>query len=234
MAVKNSFILYTDYYEHLEDLTTQEKGELLEAIFIYQRENRIVELNPVVKMAFKFIKKDLELNAQKWEETRQKRSDYGKLGGRPKKEEESKKSISFSEKAKKAVNDNVIVNVNDSVSVIVNENISTTTTTDDEFLIYSQEYDNILLSEMQYNSLLTLIGKKEVLQELIENLSQKVAEGKEPKFDGIENHFARLKAFWSYRKKNPEKFIEGFKKKTEFKRPQRGNFDIKEIFADDE
>ena len=100
-------------------------------------------------------------------------------------------------------------NVNDNVNV---NDLTTTTEEKKDFEIYGKEYENVYLSKVQYQKLSTEIMDTKTLNILIEEFSQKLAEGKEPNFDGKENHFARLKAYWNHRKKHPEKFIEGFKK----------------------
>jgi type IV secretory pathway VirB4 component len=43
----------------LKNLSDSEKGQLLDAIFIYEIEKREIVLSPALKMAFEFIKKDL-------------------------------------------------------------------------------------------------------------------------------------------------------------------------------
>lgn len=81
---------------------------------------------------------------------------------------------------------------------------------EDKFKIFGF-YDNICLSEQQYKKLEIEIMHSETVKNLIEELSQNVSDGKEPKFDGEGNHFSRLRAYWQFRRKNPEKFIEGCK-----------------------
>lgn len=63
---KNSLILYYEYQEHFELLTNEELGELMRAIFEYEMNGEIAAaLNPIQKMAFSFIKKDLDDNRKK-------------------------------------------------------------------------------------------------------------------------------------------------------------------------
>jgi hypothetical protein len=105
---KDSFILYQEYEKHLELLTTEQKGKLLEAIFLYNRGEKI-ELEPIILMAFSFIKSDLDINKLKYEAICKRRSEAGSKGGRPEKQTKAKKANAFSEKqtkAKKADNDN--------------------------------------------------------------------------------------------------------------------------------
>ncbi len=121
---KNSFVLYTDYLEHIKDLSLEQIGSLFLAIMCYQLETELPEMDSVTKMAFSFIRSQLDKDNQKYAETAEKRRENGKLGGRPKSNsfiEKPKKPNGFSEnqtKAKKPDNDNV----NDNENVNVNDN----------------------------------------------------------------------------------------------------------------
>ncbi len=74
---KKSFILYQDYKKNLSVLTQAQKGDLLDAIFDFN-EGKNSNLEGVVAMAFSFIKTDLEENAKKWEEAKEKKSSSGR------------------------------------------------------------------------------------------------------------------------------------------------------------
>lgn len=50
--MNDSFILYTSYYAIIEGLSDAQLGQLTRAIFIYARDGKIIELEPVVRMAF--------------------------------------------------------------------------------------------------------------------------------------------------------------------------------------
>lgn len=114
---RNSFVMYTDYYEHLEDLTDDEVGQLTRHIFQYAMGNEVNIENRVVKMTFSFIRQQMDRDKEKYESTCQKRAEAGALGGRPKKanglEEKPKKANGFSEKQKNPVNENDNENEND-------------------------------------------------------------------------------------------------------------------------
>lgn len=112
---KNSFLLYTDYLEHIQDLSLEQIGSLFIAIMKYQKEEELPELDAVTKMAFNFIRSQLDKDNEKYVETSERRREAGKLGGRPKanafdkNQEKAKKANGFSEKqtkAKKPDNDN--------------------------------------------------------------------------------------------------------------------------------
>lgn len=119
--MKNSFLIYTDYLEHIELLTMEQRGILLTAIMYYSVGNELPEMDGMIKMAFSFIKSQMDRDTTRYEKTVEARSCAGRKGGRPKKEEtnafsekqeKAKKANAFlekQEKAKKPDNDNVTV-----------------------------------------------------------------------------------------------------------------------------
>lgn len=122
MADKKSFVLYTEYEENLEDLPDAELGQLFRAIFSYVNRGVIPELSPSCKMAFSFIRKDLDRNQAKYEETCRRRAEAGQKGGLAKAANASKakQKVANASKAKQGLanlpdndNDNDNENVND-------------------------------------------------------------------------------------------------------------------------
>ena len=65
--MNDSFILYTSYYALIEGLTDEQLGQLTRAIFLYARDGKIIKLEPVVRMAFVFIKDNIERNQDKYQ-----------------------------------------------------------------------------------------------------------------------------------------------------------------------
>lgn len=65
--MNDSFILYTSYYALIEGLTDEQLGQLTRAIFLYARDGKSIELEPVVRMAFSFIKDNIDRNADKYQ-----------------------------------------------------------------------------------------------------------------------------------------------------------------------
>ena len=65
--MNDSFILYTSYYALIEGLTDEQLGQLTRAIFLYARDGKIIKLDPVVRMAFVFIKDNIERNQDKYQ-----------------------------------------------------------------------------------------------------------------------------------------------------------------------
>lgn len=65
--MSDSFILYTSYYALIEGLTDEQLGQLTRAIFLYARDGKVIKLEPVVRMAFAFIKDNIERNQDKYQ-----------------------------------------------------------------------------------------------------------------------------------------------------------------------
>ena len=113
---KNSFLLYTSDYKCVKDLPLEQKGALLDAIFEYASTGTIIDLPPVVSMAFNFFRSHIDDNTKKWNEKVEKRRAAGRLGGLAK-AENSKQSQANLANAKDAKQSqaNLAVNVNDNV-----------------------------------------------------------------------------------------------------------------------
>ena len=118
--MKNSFILYTDVYDSIKDLSLVEKGKLLDAIYTYSITGQQLELSKPIKIVFSFIKREIDRNYKRWEDIRQRNIENGKMGGRPRLDnnpKEPKKPSGLSGNPKNPVTVTVTdtVNVNDNV-----------------------------------------------------------------------------------------------------------------------
>ncbi len=101
MEKKDSFIVYNEYYDMIQEISTADKGLLFAALFEYQINGVVIELPTAARIIFKFIKKRMDYNDERYQETCQKRKEAGALGGRPKKDEnqdKAKKANGFSQK----------------------------------------------------------------------------------------------------------------------------------------
>lgn len=131
MDKKNSFVMYTDYIEHINLLDMEQRGYLLTAIMNYASSVPLPKMDGMTQMAFSFIKVQMDRDNEKYQSIVEKRRESGKLGGRPQEKanglsEKAKKANGFSEKqtkAKKPDNDNVNDNVNDNDTVIKKESV---------------------------------------------------------------------------------------------------------------
>ena len=92
---KKGFLLYYDYRKHLALLNDEERGKLLMALLDYGEHGTQPELEGAALMAFSFIQAQMDRDAEKYAETVKKRSEAGKMGGRPSK---AQKANAFSEK----------------------------------------------------------------------------------------------------------------------------------------
>jgi hypothetical protein len=81
---KNNFILYKDYEEHVALLSNEEAGKLFKAIFRYVDGRKELELDGMTKMAFSFIKRNLERDLIKYKDKCNLNALNGAKGGRPK------------------------------------------------------------------------------------------------------------------------------------------------------
>lgn len=65
--MNDSFILYTSDYQLIEGLTDEQLGQLTRALFTYARDGEVINLEPVVRMAFVFIKDKIDRNQAKYQ-----------------------------------------------------------------------------------------------------------------------------------------------------------------------
>ncbi len=79
--MKDSFILYTKYSEHINLLSLTQRGVLLTAIMSYAAGETLPDMDAVTAMAFSFIKADLDRDAEKYRQTIETRREAGSKGG---------------------------------------------------------------------------------------------------------------------------------------------------------
>lgn len=188
MSEKTNFILYKDYQEHVDMLTDDEAGKLFKAIFKYVNGRVEVELKGATKMAFSFIKTQLERDLDKYKNIVDRNRENGKKGGRP-----TKKSITQDnpknpvglldnpKKPKKADNDNDNVYDNDNDNDNVKETINSVIadyTSDVDLQIAIKEFSKNrtqLKKRMTVRSMKLLLGKLD-----------KLYNSKEEKLQGID------------------------------------------------
>lgn len=83
MERKNSFLIYLDYEEHFKCLTDAELGRLIMGIIQYEKNQKIPELSGSAKLAFSFIKRNLDIDRKKYEKRCEQNRINGRKGGRP-------------------------------------------------------------------------------------------------------------------------------------------------------
>ncbi|WP_314809780.1 DUF6291 domain-containing protein [Capnocytophaga granulosa] len=119
---KETFLFYADWLNVIRDLSSEVQLEVYQAIAEYAIYGNLIELKPLAKVAFGFVKQTIDRDTQKYISISEKRSEAGKKGGRRLKDneleesnEKQKKQL-LSEKSKKSncsLNDNDNVNDND-------------------------------------------------------------------------------------------------------------------------
>lgn len=87
---KKRFFLYTDYKQHLNRLSLEEKGMLLDAILDFA-DDKEVELEGAVGMAFSFITAQMVRDNVNYENTCESRKESGSKGGAPKGNQNARK-----------------------------------------------------------------------------------------------------------------------------------------------
>ena len=131
---KKSFIFNCDWQEVLMDYPAEVRLEVYDAIIRYAQSGTLSELKPLAKMAFSFIKKEIDYNNERYEEMVSKRSEAGKKGmsarygtAQPETQEDGLTNLTKANKANKSYHcyhelTNVTDNDNDNVNVNVNVN----------------------------------------------------------------------------------------------------------------
>ena len=118
---KDTFILYTEQKEVIDKLSDEQAGKLIKAIYEYVETGEMPILDNVLDLVIIPFKQNLDRNADKYEETKKKRSEAGKLGAEIKKQKQAKQANAKFVNNKQA---NQAVNVNDNVNVNVNDNVN--------------------------------------------------------------------------------------------------------------
>ena len=116
--MKDSFILYTSFYEPIQILSVEEKALLLEMIFEHHRSGNIPETDSIpVKILWLMIKQQFDRDGEKYDRVVERNQENGKKGGRPRKNPENplgyKETQKNPKEPKKADNDTVYDTVYD-------------------------------------------------------------------------------------------------------------------------
>ena len=166
--MKNSFVLYNEYKDQFELLSYEEAGQLIMAIFEYTETGVAPDLNGMVLMAFAFIKKQLDRDAEKYEKTVEKRKEAGKNGGAPKGNTNAQKQAKqangcFDEQKQAKQPDNVDVNVNEDVDVDVDDDVDVNVDVDEDVDV-NKKHSYQLIADM-YNATCVTLPKCTTLSE---------------------------------------------------------------------
>lgn len=116
-AKKKSFIFNVEWQEILLGYSSEVRLEVYDAIIEYVASGTILELKPMAKMAFSFIKKEIDYNTCKYNDIVAKRSEAGKKAMN-KRYNKDVTNLTNDSKSNKCYQDatNLTVNVNDNVN----------------------------------------------------------------------------------------------------------------------
>lgn len=64
---KASFLMYLDYEEQFNIMTDEQIGQLMRAIIKYEKTGEVPNLDGMLKMAFSFIKTQLDRDREKYQ-----------------------------------------------------------------------------------------------------------------------------------------------------------------------
>lgn len=78
--MRKSFVFNCEWQEVLMEYPAEVRLEVYDAIIEYAASGKLLELKPLAKMAFSFIKKEIDSNNARYDETVKKRSEAGKKG----------------------------------------------------------------------------------------------------------------------------------------------------------
>ena len=126
---QKSFVLYDSYADQIETLSDAQAGVLFKSILAYRTSGKRPYISdPMIRMAFCFIASQLDRDAEKWEDVRQKRREAGRLGGAPEGNQNASKNKQ--NKQKQAKQTKQAVNVNDNVNADVNADVDANVSVD--------------------------------------------------------------------------------------------------------
>lgn len=120
MSNAKTFVFNLEWYEVLEEYPVEVRLEVYDAIMRYAQSGTLIELKPLAKMAFSFIKKEMDYNRQRYETTVEKRREAGQKGGK-RKQMQANEANACDAKQNKQMQTNQADNVNDNVNVNDND-----------------------------------------------------------------------------------------------------------------
>ena len=120
--MRDSFVFYRSFFEALQDVPTEERSCIYDAICAYSLNDVEPELTGMQLAIFKLIRPNIDANKRKYENGK-KGANFGKKGGRPKKDNPSETPTKPQDNPSGTPNVDVDVNVNVSTKVDDKERI---------------------------------------------------------------------------------------------------------------
>ncbi|MGI6117810.1 MAG: DUF6291 domain-containing protein [Bilifractor sp.] len=103
MGNKKSFVMYQSWGSAIDHMSNEQAGELIKSIYAYQSGEDVCPDDQAVQFVFDIIRQKMDEDSEQYEKVCQARSAAGKLGGRPKKQEDNGSDSENQKKAKKAI-----------------------------------------------------------------------------------------------------------------------------------
>lgn len=123
---REAFLLYGRFQEPIMQLSNESKGMLLTALFEYHKSGQVLELPPDARMAFMFIKNQMDLDNDKYAATCEKRAEAGRKGAEKSKQ---KQMIANDSKCQQKTPDNEKENEKENENDVVETTRANTTPT---------------------------------------------------------------------------------------------------------
>ena len=154
---KESFILYLEHEELINELSDEDAGRLFKQLFSYVSNGQTPDLSGSSKLAFISIRQDLDRNRKKYEEIIEKRKIAGSNGGKKRvknlleRNEANQASATFAKinSSKSSYNDNVNVNVNDNDNDNENENENVSFSYEKEIAFKKEKKEDIFFNPLK-------------------------------------------------------------------------------------
>ena len=108
---KNSFVMYTDYMQHLDLMSMEQRGVFLTAIMQYVSCGEVPEMDGMVKMAFSFAKAQIDRDTEQYQKIVEAKREAGRKGG------EAKARNAIAEASKASTAKNFLANLHDTDTV---------------------------------------------------------------------------------------------------------------------
>lgn len=118
--MRDSFVFYRSFFEALQDVPTEERACIYDAICAYSLNDIEPKLTGMQLAIFKLIRPNIDANKRKYENGK-KGANFGSKGGRPKKDNPSKTPTKPQDNPSRTPNVDVDDNVDVNVSTKVDE-----------------------------------------------------------------------------------------------------------------
>lgn len=119
--MRESFIIYTSFYDPIKGLSDKQLGRIFRALFDYQLGNE-VQVEDDIKMAFLFFKNQMDIDTKKYNDKIEANKQNGAKGGAPKGNSNARKKTTENNRNNRTVKKTTETTLNDNVNVNDNDN----------------------------------------------------------------------------------------------------------------